>query len=177
MRLLRTIRLDPSDTFVFPSAAPSGDWAISGGFVFSDVEPATLAGKELAAFRGGFLGIPSLGWSTLAQVVEVDEAGRSAAIDLTAHCLLERFGAPDMAAARAAAAEEIDFAASLCDHPLDTLVAVHRSSEGDAIRETFRILQPRSGSERWHAFSFDLAVEEELPGTLDLDALARRARE
>jgi len=70
MKLLRIIRLDPSDTFIFPSAAELGEWAISGAFVFSDVELATLEGKELAAFRSGFLGMPSLGWSTLAQVVK-----------------------------------------------------------------------------------------------------------
>jgi hypothetical protein len=72
MKLLRTIRLDPSDTFIFPSAAKLGEWAISGVFAFSDVELAMLDGKQLSAFRSGFLGVPSLGWSTLAQVVEAD---------------------------------------------------------------------------------------------------------
>ena len=174
MRLLRTIRFDPSDTFIFPLAAQPGDWAVSAGFVFADIEPTALAGKDLAAFRGGFLGVPSLGWSTLAQVVEAGQSDRSAAIDLLARCLLDRFGAPDMAAARAAAIEEIDFVASLCDHPPNTLVAVHRSSEGGVIRETFRSLQPRGGRERWRAFSFDVAAEE---GTVDLGALARGSRE
>src|SRR4051812_23440412 len=109
MKLLRTIRLDTSDTFIFPSAAAAGEWAISGAFVFAGVEAATLQGKELAAFRGGFLGVPSLGWSTLAQIVEADEADRVAAIDLLAGCLMNRFGAPDPAAARKAAEEEIEF--------------------------------------------------------------------
>jgi len=30
MKLLRTIALDPSDTFVFDVAAEPGDWAVSG---------------------------------------------------------------------------------------------------------------------------------------------------
>ena len=34
MKLLRTIRLDPSDTFVFERAAKPGEWAVSGAFVF-----------------------------------------------------------------------------------------------------------------------------------------------
>ena len=34
MKLLRTIRLDPSDTFVFERAAEPGEWAVSGAFVF-----------------------------------------------------------------------------------------------------------------------------------------------
>jgi hypothetical protein len=177
MKLLRTIRLDPSDTFIFPVSAEPGDWAISGAFVFSEMEPSTLAGKELAAFRSGFLGVPSLGWSTLAQIVEADEADRAAAIELTARCLLDRFGAPDLGAARQAAAEEIAFAASLCDHPPDTLIAVHRAAEGGSIRESFRSLRPRPGSPRWPVFSFlDDGVEDEPTEAIDLAALARGER-
>src|SRR5262245_3275662 len=35
VKLLRTIRLDPSDTFVFDKAAEPGEWAVSGGFAFA----------------------------------------------------------------------------------------------------------------------------------------------
>ena len=45
MKLLRTIALDPSDTFVFDTAAEPGDWAVSGAFRFYDRDPAALAGK------------------------------------------------------------------------------------------------------------------------------------
>jgi Family of unknown function (DUF6505) len=177
VKLLRTIRLDPSDTFIFSSAAELGEWAISGAFVFSEVELATLEGKELAAFRSGFLGVPSLGWSTLAQIVEVDEKDRVAAIELTARCLIDRFGAPNFAAARKAAEEEIDFATSLCDHPLDTLIAVHRMVESGTIREAFRSLRPRGGSKPWQVFSFaDVEVEDEPAETIDLATLAHRER-
>jgi hypothetical protein len=170
MKLLRTIRLDASDTFIFPAAAEPGDWAVSGSFAFED-GPARLTGKSLAAFRGGFLGIPSLGWSTLAQVVEVDAVERDAAIDLLARCLVERYGAPDLDTARPAATEEIEFAASLCGHPPDTLIAVHRSVEADAIREAFRTLRPR-GNRPWHAFSF-LEARDEPVDEVDLTRLAR----
>ena len=76
VKLLRTIRLDPSDTFVFERAAEPGEWAVSGAFVFSDVDPAALQGKERSAFRGGFLGVTSLGWSTLVQIVEASDEDR-----------------------------------------------------------------------------------------------------
>ncbi len=76
VKLLRTIRLDPSDTFVFERAAEPGEWAVSGAFVFSDVDPSTLQGKERSAFRGGFLGVASLGWSTLVQIVEATDDDR-----------------------------------------------------------------------------------------------------
>ena len=59
--------------------------------------------------------------------------------------LLEKFGAPDIEAARGAAEEEVAFAASLCDHPAQTLLAVQRSIENGEIRERFRTLKPREG--------------------------------
>ena len=62
MKLIRTIRLDPSDTFVFDRAAKPSEWAITGTFIFSDDDPARLEGKARAAFRSGFLGVASLGW-------------------------------------------------------------------------------------------------------------------
>jgi len=177
VKLLRTIRLDPSDTFIFPAAASPGEWAISGAFVFADADLAALAGKELAAFRGGFLGVPSLGWSTLVQVVEAKAEDRGAAIDQTARCLLDRFGAPDRASATRAAEEEIDFAASLCDHPPDTLIAVHRTDENGSIREAFRSLHTRPGAGMTRAFSFLNADGEATDGEpaekVDLARLAR----
>ena len=80
LKLPRTIRLDPSDTFVFERAAEPGEWAVSGAFVFFDCDPATLPQKQRVALRSGFLGIDSLGWSTLAIVTEATDAEREAAI-------------------------------------------------------------------------------------------------
>jgi hypothetical protein len=177
VKLLRTIRLDPSDTFVFERAAEPGEWAVSGGFVFVDADPGQLAGKTRAAFRGGFLGVDSLGWSTLVQIVEASEEDRAAVVDALARRLVERFGAPDLGAARPAAEEEVAFAASLTDHPLDTLIAVHRTREDGAIRETFRTLRPRQGEKPLRAFAFMEVDGEEEPGeTVDLVGLAHGAR-
>ena len=115
--LLRTIRLDPSDTFVFEKAAEPGEWAVPGSFVFWNQDPSALEGKARSAFRAGILGIGSLGWSTLAQIVEADDTQHAAAIDMLAHRLVENFGAPDLTLARLAASEEIAYASSLCDSP------------------------------------------------------------
>jgi hypothetical protein len=178
MKLLRTIRLDPSDTFVFDKAAEPGEWAVSGSFVFWDVDPAALAGKTRSAFRGGFLGVESLGWSTLVQIVEASDADRAAAIEMLAQKLVAHFGAPDMATARTAAEEEIAFAASLCNHPKDTLIAVHRAHEDGAIREAFRTLRAKGGPKPLRAFSFlEVEGEEEEPGErVDLVTLAQGER-
>src|SRR6516225_1233578 len=96
MKALRTIRLDSSDTFLFENAAQPGEWAVSGAFVFASIDPSSLKGKARAAFRSGFLGINSLGWSTLVQIVEATEAERARAVDVLAHHLRERFGAPNL---------------------------------------------------------------------------------
>ena len=154
LKLPRTIRLDPSDTFVFERAAEPGEWAVSGAFVFWNQDPVTLAHKQRVALRSGFLGIDSLGWSTLAIVTEATEVERRAVVARLAVQLLERFGAPDMEAARAAAEEEVAFAASLCDHPAQTLLAVQRSIADGEIRERFRTLKPREATadaDRLHA--------------------------
>lgn len=176
MKLLRTIRLDPSDTFVFDGPAEPGEWAVSGAFAFWNRDPETLDGKTRTAFRSGFLGLDSFGRSTLVQIVEASEEDRAAVVDRLARHLVERYGAPDLEAARAAADEEVTFAESLCTQPQDTLVAVHRVFEDGAVRESFRSLRPREGAKPARAFSFmEVEGEDEPPADdVDLVALAER---
>lgn len=164
MKLLRTIRLDPSDTFVFERAAEPGEWAVPGSFMFASTDPDRLQGKARTAFRAGFLGVASLGWSTLVQIVDASTEDRTTLIEALAERLLQNFGAPDIATARAAAEDEVRFAESLCAQPTDTLIAMHRSSEGGELREAFRTLRPRGGPKPLRAFSFlDVEGEDEEP--------------
>lgn len=176
MKLLRTIALDPSDTFVFDVPAEPGEWAVSGAFRFCDRDPAGMHGEERAAFRGGFLGVQSWGWSTLVQIVPATEADYQGLVDLLAGQLVARFGAPDMTAARTAAEEEVAFAQSLCTHPVSSLIAVHRVASDGEVRESFRRLQLREGQAQAHrkAFSF-MEVEDEIEpdGDLNLADLGR----
>ena len=118
---------------------------------------ASLTGKARAAFRSGFLGIDSLGWSTLVQVVEASEEDRAAAVELLARRLVERFGAPDLATAKAAAEEEIAFAASLSDHAEGMVIALARRHESGDIREAFRTLAPGVAAKPHRVLAF---VEE-----------------
>ncbi|MET0314751.1 MAG: DUF6505 family protein [Hansschlegelia sp.] len=152
LRLPRTIRFDPSDTFVFERPAEPGEWAVPGSFLFWDQDVAALAGKQRAAFRAGFVGVSSLGFSTLVVIVEATEAERAEAVEDLARHIHERFGAPDLDAARAAAGEEIEIAASLCRPEVGTLIAMHRTLEAGEIRESFRTLRRREpGEDRLHA--------------------------
>jgi hypothetical protein len=178
MKLLRTIRLDASDSFVFEKAAEPGEWAVSGAFVFWNADPDRLEGKARSAFRGGFLGTESLGWSTLVQIVDADAADRAGLVETLARRLVEDFGAPDMSAARAAGEDEVAFAESLCNQPRDTLIAVHRSYEDGAVRETFRTLRPREGQKPARAFTFmDVEGEDDAANdAVDLISMAGRDR-
>jgi hypothetical protein len=145
MRFLKTIRLDQSDAHVFPSAAQPGEWAVSGAFTFADDNPAILTGKDRQAFAHGFLGTTSFGWSTFTAVAEIGFVDYENVVEALAQHLLFRFGAPDIAAARAAAREETEFAANLCSHRINTLIAVERSWEPRGIVERFRAVEmPRA---------------------------------
>jgi hypothetical protein len=177
VKLLRTIRLDASDSFIFEKPAEPGEWAVSGAFAFAHADPAGLQGKARTAFRAGFLGLPSLGRSTLAQIVETNEKDRRAVIEMLAAQLVRCFGAPDLARARLAAEEEIGFVASLCDHPPGVLVAVTRRHDNGTIREEFRTLRPREGAGHTSAFEFlEVVGDDDGPGEhLDLAGLGKGA--
>lgn len=192
MKLPRTIRLDPSDTFVFERAAEPGEWAVSGSFLFLDVKPDELGTKQRHALRSGFLGVNSLGFSTLATVSEATRAEHDTALDALAIAFVEKFGAPDIETARHAAREELLYAQSLCNHPSGTLIAVQRSiGEDGALHEQFRTLRPREGQadqDRLHAFARAFTfheVEDEATGmsgkdhpeeTVDLLSLSKGVR-
>jgi len=179
LRLPRTIRFDPSDTFVFERAAEPGEWAVPGSFLFWDQDVAALAGKQRAAFRAGFVGVRSLGFSTLVVIVEASEAERDEAVEDLARHIHERLGAPDLETARAAAREEVEVAASLCRPAVGSLIAMHRTSEEGEIRESFRTLRRRApGEDRLHAglraFRLIEADDEEQPEEhVDLLSLQR----
>lgn len=178
--LLRTLRLDPSDTFVFERAAAPGEWAVPGSALFGDVQLDGLQPKARAAFRAGFWGLDSLGFSTLVEVAEISEAELGAVIRRFAALLVERFGAPDEALALQAAEEEIAFAASLCDHAPGTVVAVHRTVENGEIKEQFRTLRRRDpalqGADRMHAHAraFEFIEVDEPEENVDLLGLMEK---
>jgi len=178
VKLLRTIRLDPSDTFVFEQAAEPGEWAVSGAFAFWNSDPTTLEGKARTAFRSGFLGLSTLGWSTLVQIVDANESDRLTVVNMLADQLTTKFGAPTRNDAVAAAEEEIAFAESLCNQPSGTLIAVHRTFEDGNVRESFRTLRPRSAAKPVRAFSFlEVEGEDEQPvDDVNLIAMADRER-
>lgn len=164
--LPRTLRLDASDGVVFPRAAEPGEWAVPGGFCFWDDDD-SLAGKRRQAFRAGFLGLGSFGWSTLVEVAEAPTEARLAAKAALASHLRAEYGAPEDGA-DAAAEDELAFAASLCaGHAPGTVLALERRFEGGEMRERFRTLHRR---ETAPVFAI-VEAEDEAPEHPNLAAL------
>lgn len=159
MKLPRTIRLDPSDARVFDVAAEPGEWAVTGTFSFVDAVPADMDNKAQLAFKSGWLGLSSLGRSTFVQVsVAPEDEVETATRALAAH-LFEDYGAPDMLMASTAAKSEVAYAASLCDHPAGTLLAIEREMTDDGVTERIRVM-PRSDEDGGHAQIWSLSEED-----------------
>lgn len=182
IRLPRTIQLDASDKIVFSHAAPPGEWAVPGTFLFWGRSPDSLSRKEAIAFRSGFLGVSSFGHSTLVAVQDARPDERAEMVESLARQLVAHLGAPSLEAARPAAEEEVALAESLCRaHPLNTLIALHRAHDDGAIREQFRTLTPRAGSAfagehlQGHDRAFHFVEETEDDGH-DVDLFAMRGK-
>ncbi|MDX1434644.1 MAG: DUF6505 family protein [Gammaproteobacteria bacterium] len=144
MKFLRTIRLDDSDTQVYEHASTPGEWAVPGSFAFLDLDPAELEGKRLQAFRSGFLGTESFGWSTLVEIAEIDDDEYQQVIDRLAAHFIEHYGAPHIAAALPAAGEEAHYAATICEYPLHTLLAIERDFGEEGIVESLKVIRPNA---------------------------------
>lgn len=135
--LPRTIQLDASDASVFEQAAEPGEWAVTGSFAFLSEGQEAITGKRRQAFRNGFLGLRSFGWSTLVTVAPASDADVAAAVEALAQHFVGRHGAPGLDAARPVAVREVAFAESLCEHPAGTMLTVQREWGPDGLIERF----------------------------------------
>lgn len=142
MRFPRVICLDESDSLLYEKPAIPGEWAVPGSFAFIQDDPDRLDGKRRETFRRGFIGTVSFGWSTLVAVDEIGDDEYQAVIERLATHFMQYCGASDRTSALIAAREEADFAASLCDHEIHTLLAMERKVDGESIVESFRIIRP-----------------------------------
>ena len=147
MKFPRAIRLDQSDTEVFETTAQPGEWAIPGSFAFLNDEPESLHGKRLQAFKHGFMGTRSFGWCTLVEVAEIGDDEYQQVIDRLAQHFVQVHGAPHIAAALPVAADEADYAVTICAHPLHTLLSIERDFGDDGLVESLKVIRPADGSD------------------------------
>jgi len=155
VKLLRTIRFDATDEKVFERAAGPDELAVPCAFLFANAPPETITGKRRQAFASGFLGLESFGFATFACIAEVADGEFKRAVDLLAYRLFAELGAPDLAAARAAAKEEVTFAAGLCAHPVNTVIAVARNMSEEGVREKFRVIAPPREKDHAKVWGYD----------------------
>lgn len=139
----RTIHFDESDSNVYARPAESGEWAIPGGFEFSNWTDSQLVGKARQAFANGWLGLGGFGRATFVAVTQIEEAERAAVTAHLADHLMAMYGAPSREAAMSAAEQEIAFTIDLCaEHAPNTLLIVERSLTEAGVHERFRHIVP-----------------------------------
>lgn len=143
MHLARAIHFDESDRNVFHCPARTGEWAISGGFEFSDWTEADLVGKARQAFANGWLGLETFGRVTFVAVTRIEPSETEDLADRLAQHFVEIYGAPSIEAARPVAEEEIAQMAELCaDHEPNTVLTVMRELGSAGVREQYRFIPP-----------------------------------
>ena len=136
MKFPRIVQLDGSDRHVYERAATPGEWAVPASFAFLDVDPNEMTSKQRQAFGHGFLGTESFGWSTLVEVSRIDTVEFDAVVQRLANHFVEYYGAPNVQVASPLARDEAEFAESICDHPLHTLLVLERESNRDGTGQT-----------------------------------------
>lgn len=144
MKFLRTVRLDDSDLEVYERPAEPGEWAVPGSFEFLTDPPDSLQGKRLQAFKNGFLGTKTFGWSTLVEIADIDEDEYQQVIDRLAQHFIAEHGAPHIVAALPVAGEEADYATTICEYDLHTLLSIERDFGADGIVESLKVVRPKA---------------------------------
>lgn len=130
--------MDVSDTQVFEHAARPGEWAVTGSFSFSDVNIEDLNRKQRLAFKSGWVGIPSGGYSTLVQVTSATQSEFDDVVLQLAQLFVQAYGAPDIDQATPVARDEVLYVSSLCEYDEGTLLSLSRELKEDGIREIVR---------------------------------------
>lgn len=160
-KLPAVVRLDESDLNVYERAADPGEWAVPGGFEFIDDSTESLQGKRLQAFRGGFLGVQTLGRSTLVAITRVEPEEFQNAVNQLSVNLMSHYGAPNRSIALKAALAEIRYAESLCEYDEGTILALEREFSEDEIRERFKKFVPAAAADWEQAKPLIYRVEED----------------
>ena len=151
MNLARAIHFDESDMLVFHQPARTGEWAISGGFEFSNWGESDLSGKARQAFANGWLGVETFGRVTFVAVTRIERAEFDALAQSLARHFVTVYGAPSLELALPVALEELNHMVELCDdHDPNTLLTVARALGGSGVNETYRIIKsPEAGLDQF----------------------------
>lgn len=161
-RLPRAVRLDQSDLHVFERPCDVGEWAIPGSFAFAALDATVLTGKAQLAFKSAWLGLTSFGHTTLVEVAEIGEAEFFVQVERLARHIEAEFKAPSFGDALAAARQELEEAAGLCDHKVGTLLALERVPSSEGFVERFRVIEPARATD--HAKIWEIVEDDPADG-------------
>ncbi len=148
MKLPKTIQLDVSDTQVFEMAAQPGEWAVTGSFRYSDVDPDTFNRKQRFAFQSAWLGVETGGHSTFVQVTSASPEDLESVAGKLADLFVRDFGAPDQATALPVARDEVRYVSELCEFDDGTLLSLTREPGPDGVREVVRPVPTSTGTDQ-----------------------------
>lgn len=142
MLLARAIHFDESDTFVFHNPARTGEWAISGGFEFSNWTDGDLTGKARQAFSNGWLGVETFGRVTFVAVTRIETGELDWLTERLTEHFMTIYGAPSIEVARPVAEEELRQMMEICaDHAPNTLLTVMREMTEAGVKEQYRFIE------------------------------------
>ena len=142
MNLARAIHFDESDTKVFHNPARTGEWAISGGFEFSNWGQGDLVGKARQAFSNGWLGLETFGRVTFVAVTKIEPEEYDDLLQRLAAHFVEIYGAPSVEDAMPVAKDELQHMIDLCDdNDPNTILTVARELSESGVSEAYRIIQ------------------------------------
>ena len=142
MILARAIHFDESDTQVFHNPARTGEWAISGGFEFSNWGEGDLTGKARQAFANGWLGLETFGRVTFVATTKIEATELEALVERLAQHFVDIYGAPTLEDARPVALDELNHMAEMCDgHDPNTLLTVARELTDSGVAEAYRVIE------------------------------------
>ncbi len=142
MNLARAIHFDDSDQQVFHKPAASGEWAISGGFEFSNWGEGDLTGKARQAFANGWLGLESFGRVTFVATARIETAEFDTIANQLAQHFVDIYGAPSLKDALPVALDELHHMAELCEgFDANTLLCVARELTDAGVGEAYRKIE------------------------------------
>ncbi|MFT7059190.1 MAG: hypothetical protein ACJASV_001697 [Pseudorhodobacter sp.] len=140
--LARAIHFDESDRNVFHNPARTGEWAVSGGFEFSNWAQGDLVGKARQAFANGWLGIETFGRVTFVATTQIEDTEYDVLLTHLAQHFVDVYGAPSLEAALPVAADELTHMVDLCaDHAPNTVLTVLRELTDSGVREQYRYIE------------------------------------
>ena len=147
MKFLRTLRLDPSDTFVFARAAEPGEWAVAGSVLLWGDDIPAMRGRSARRVPGGFLGFDASASrpSSRSRRSGRRNGTRSSRPSRRAPRALRR---PDAARPPEGRAGGDRLRVVALDHEIGTVIGMRRTVEEGAIREQFRTLRRREPAPR-----------------------------